>query len=286
MLKIEFENEIFRYSEIEIMPFETIKKRQATYNSNSPFQPHIVNFYCLNFITEGQEGIHKIDFISYNYSKGNVVITAKGQVHEFVTMPSHDGILLTFTENYLIELSHDYQFPVLRLGNNFLYHPVVQLEQDTFDVLIHLLKLAAKERSNFKKTNWEVVKSYVKIILLKVLASSNRNLNNMKNVEVFIHFQKLLLKNFMYNKNVRFYADLLNLTPKKLSLITKKIVGQTAKEYINSILLLEAKRLLKGSNVLVKEVCYKLGFDSPTNFTKFFKKQEGLTPNEFLNSKL
>jgi AraC-like DNA-binding protein len=47
--------------------------------------------------------------------------------------------------------------------------------------------------------------------------------------------------------------------------------------------MLEAKRLLAHTHKSVKEIGFSLGFQEPTNFTKYFRKHTGLSPVEFRN---
>ena len=83
-------------------------------------------------------------------------------------------------------------------------------------------------------------------------------------------------------RTVSAYADELNVTPKTLNELVKKYTGRTASDHIYKQVILEAKRsLLLGSSV--KEVAFSLQFDDPGHFSKFFKKQVGMSPADFRN---
>ncbi len=56
---------------------------------------------------------------------------------------------------------------------------------------------------------------------------------------------------------------------------------QPAKLYIDQFLVLEIKRFLMNTALSIKEIAYRTGFEAPTNFVKFFKKFEGITPAAF-----
>jgi AraC-like DNA-binding protein len=66
-----------------------------------------------------------------------------------------------------------------------------------------------------------------------------------------------------------------------LNTVSKTVVHQTAKAFIDSFVILEAKRLLVATTLSVKEISYECGFDEPTNFLKYFKKHTNLTPTQF-----
>ena len=68
---------------------------------------------------------------------------------------------------------------------------------------------------------------------------------------------------------------------KQLASAVRQAVGMTPKAYLDQRRLLEAKRLLSFSELSIKEVAFKLGFDEPTNFNKFFRKHADLSPGDF-----
>ena len=89
----------------------------------------------------------------------------------------------------------------------------------------------------------------------------------------------------MTERSVAFYAERMCMTPKYLSTLVKDASGKTATEWIDAFLLLEAENLLIYSELTVKEIGYRLHFQSIPSFHKFFKKQTGMTPNEYRNTK-
>ena len=74
---------------------------------------------------------------------------------------------------------------------------------------------------------------------------------------------------------------MMQLTYTHLNRIVKAVTGNTAKAFIDSFVILEAKRHLAVSDISVKELTYVMGFDEPTNFVKYFKKHTGLSPVKF-----
>ena len=81
-----------------------------------------------------------------------------------------------------------------------------------------------------------------------------------------------------------FYADKLFLTPKYLSKLVKSISGRSAPDWINSLVILEAKNMLKYSDMTIKGIVYKLHFANQSVFYKFFKSHTGMTPSEYRDS--
>lgn len=101
---------------------------------------------------------------------------------------------------------------------------------------------------------------------------------------IFEQFIRLVGEYHTKYRNVGFYADKLCLTPKYLSKLIKNASGRSAPEWIDSYVILEAKNLLKYSDITIKEIVYRLNFPNQSVFYKFFKARTGMTPSEYRNS--
>lgn len=97
-------------------------------------------------------------------------------------------------------------------------------------------------------------------------------------------FMMLVQQNFRKHRFLEFYANELEVTPKHLSRTVKKQTGFSAVEWIERHVILEAKVLLKSSNLNIQQIADELNFPSQSFFGKYFKKQTGLSPKEFRNS--
>jgi AraC family transcriptional regulator, transcriptional activator of pobA len=95
------------------------------------------------------------------------------------------------------------------------------------------------------------------------------------------NFKKLIDANFTRLKLPKDYADLLYITPNHLNAICKDLLGMQAGEVIRNRTLLEAKRLLTNPQLNIAGIAFELNFSDNSYFTKFFKKTEGITPEEF-----
>lgn len=86
-------------------------------------------------------------------------------------------------------------------------------------------------------------------------------------------------------RKTSFYADKLHVHPNYLNTVVKRITGNTASDFIQSQLISSAKSLLIQTQLSSKEVAYKLHFEEPTHFNAFFKKNTGMTPQQFRERK-
>ncbi|WP_207891750.1 helix-turn-helix domain-containing protein [Maribacter algicola] len=74
------------------------------------------------------------------------------------------------------------------------------------------------------------------------------------------------------------YADMLAITPKALSKLTKSHFNKTLTDLISKRIIIEAKRELYLTNKTVKEIAYELGYNDEYYFSRFFKKNAEVSP--------
>ena len=102
--------------------------------------------------------------------------------------------------------------------------------------------------------------------------------------EHFNRFMKLLSENYMKEREVGWYADQMNLTPRYLTTTIRKVSGHTVSDWIYRLIIKDAKYLLKHSDMTVQQVAYELNFPNQSFFGKFFKKHTGMSPGSYRNS--
>lgn len=98
---------------------------------------------------------------------------------------------------------------------------------------------------------------------------------------IFENFYEALLQHYQSQRSVSFYADLLCLTPKHLSGVIKEVSGKTAGEWVDELVILEAKALLNSSGMNIQEISDRLNFANQSFFGKYFKHYTGLSPKEY-----
>ena len=106
-----------------------------------------------------------------------------------------------------------------------------------------------------------------------------------RHVEIYNALMSLVAKFYDKARDVNFYAEKLNITPRYLSQITQKTVGKSPKQLIDSYLMKEIEEVLHSTSMTVQEAAYKFGFSTQAAFCKFFKTQKGISPTEFRNNK-
>lgn len=248
-------------------------------------RPHRVKFHNVLYITVG-EGIHHVDFQPYTFSAGSFLFISPGQVHSFDVCPEIRGYFLLFTANYLEKnLIHSDVLSLYRLYNYHLHAPIMQPEEtrgEGFESLLReIMREYATPASSVKE---EIIRLFLKVLFLKVERIKQTVTAEQKKTDWLVrfgHFKEHLQNHIASTRSVTEFAAMLNISPKHLNTICKAVSGTTAKQYIDSFVILEIKRILATSDSSVQEISYNFGFEESTNFVKYFKKHTGKSPAQF-----
>lgn len=99
--------------------------------------------------------------------------------------------------------------------------------------------------------------------------------------DLFERFIRLVSECYKEERGVSYYAGKMFLTSKHLSTVVKEVSGKTASEWIDSLVVLEAKALLKSSEMSIQEIADELHFANQSFFGKYFKHHTGMSPKEY-----
>ncbi|WP_299890596.1 helix-turn-helix domain-containing protein [uncultured Lacinutrix sp.] len=280
---IDFESAYSKVEGIEIITLESLIKRTKDLDHN-PEKAHHLSFNILIYYTHGKSK-HLVDFVWHDVQKNTLIHLSKGQVHAFKFNEDIKGFLIMFTEDYLKkQLNKLPKSEIIRLFNSHLFSPRIQVPENS-NVEKYINLFSEEYFNEHNSYNKQKICDSLYTILFSKLEQLKQyqtfHLKNTEKLETFIAFKSLVEKYYTSSRNADFYASKLNITYKHLNVICKTIVDTTAKSFIDTFVILEAKRLLINSSIKSNELAFKMGFNEPTNFVKYFKKQTGLTPNSF-----
>lgn len=205
-------------------------------------------------------------------------------------------VVIAMSQNFLTNFRVDFR-KILSEGVALIETPVLHLDQNIrgyFEDYLKLIgKLANSELPMYKDAVRSLISSMVSIAAGQWIADINRlrdekvvklNSRSEHKTLTFRQFIKLVSENYTQQRQVIFYADQLCISPKYLSKLVKDVSGKSAPEWIDSYVLLEAKHLLKYSDMPIKEIVFRLNFSNQTVFYKYFKAHTGMTPTDYRNS--
>lgn len=245
-------------------------------------KPHKHDFYLILFVEEGT-GIHTIDFVQYPIESKTIFLMTPGQVHTWTIADGTNGWVIFFTrEFYEMHLSQNslLEFPFY---HSLVATPVIRPSKD--EPFKFTVRHMYDEYNMTDSPNLRILRAYLDIFLLEAGKSYERLPTGPHgNTSKLRRLEHLIEENFRILKQPSDYGELMNLSPNYLNNICKDSLGKTLTDLIHGRLLLEAKRLFAYSDMNVNEVAAKLNFKDPSYFTRWFKKQNGNTAEEFRNT--
>lgn len=274
---------LFRYSEAMVPLLKGRSKNVATMSS-----PHKFNFFMFVDHVSGSARL-KIDMEEYNLTGPfNVVKIGPGQVVSIDSFsPDFDVLVILmsqrFIESMMVYINSSIPF---RLHSNFspVEHYDISSEED--QIAFKLFYRAIRHCLQYTSNPYRL--QVVQHVIMAMFYSSERIRDvesedkPRSNADVLTkEFVSLVKDNFRRERQLKFYADALCITPRYLSRVVKECTGQSAAEWIERCVVLEARALLKSTNMTIQQISDELNFPSQTFFGKYFKRRVGLSPKEY-----
>jgi len=228
-------------------------------------------------IFQKSKGIHTIDFEKFEERDLQIHISFPGQIHSWNTEECAIGHKLIIKKEFLENLIFDSHLLRSRL-NRF---PVLDISKQFYQKLVSEINMLEQELIDF---NFEpIIKVRTELIIRLIDTQIGKHVDkDQKHLpQGVLNFYDLLNEHFIMQKGAGFYAEKLSLSKGHLTAMCREYTGHTAKEIIDQRIILEAKRLLLGSNSPIKEITYKLDFGTMSRFSIFFKAKTGYNPKDF-----
>ena len=249
--------------------------------------PHRHSFYHMVLFTAGT-GTHEIDFKKFVAEPGQIYFMVPGQVHTWNFEKNIDGYIINFSDRFFQSLLLDPAYlERFSFFSGMAEDEVLLLQGKNKDSAIQLLEKVLREYQQKEGSYKDMIRSLLLALFInisRIAPDSVSKKQPKQNHLLFKNFQKLINKHFTDLKLPKEYAALLYITPNHLNALSKDLVGKPAGELIRERVLLEAKRLLINAELSVSEIAYQLNFTDNSYFTKFFRKQTGITPEAFKKS--
>ncbi|GGB05309.1 hypothetical protein GCM10011511_30820 [Puia dinghuensis] len=199
------------------------------------------------------------------------------------------GILIQFTPSFFCLFKHRQDVSCNGVLFNNLYDtPLVRLTPAEADAQVMLTKQMRDEMNGHSDPDQDVLISYLKIFLINasrikidqqkeaVETQAAAPLATALKEEIEVHFRKI--------HNASGYAGLLHSTTSTLNRLSKLHFKKTLTNLIADRLIIEAKRELYLTAKPVKEIAFELGYDDEFYFSRFFRRQTGISPQTFRNT--
>jgi AraC family transcriptional regulator, transcriptional activator of pobA len=242
-------------------------------------EPHRHAYHELIWVREGS-GRHLIDGEPVDFGPRTLTLIAKGQVHQFERADEVSGVVTRFGDEWLAG-SRRWLFS----GGSCTALGVPADDATRFDALLDLLRVEVERPPGPEST--ELRSHLLSSALLWAQRWREEQLEeggaSRTDVQLNQQFMELLERDFTVSHEAGHYAAELGVTTGTLSRLLTKLTGRTTKQLILDRVILEAVRLLRFSDLSIKEIAARLGFSDQFAFSKAFKRQRGEAPLDLRN---
>ncbi len=227
-----------------------------------------------------------VNFVNYTTQEKAILFLSPYQNLKILDKDSSNIKLLQFHGDfYCIEYHKKEVACNGLLFNNIYLQPYISLQEDQYQEILIIINKMEKEVESNKRFSTSVVKSYLQLLLAICSNEKDEQLGQQlifgDDRNELLKFQELLETHFRTERNASFYAEKLVMSPSSFSKKIKSTFQKTPTELIQERVVLEAKKLLHLTHKTVKEVALELNFDYEFYFSRYFKKEVGLSPTHF-----
>ncbi len=269
------------------IPFQLDYKRQN--EEYTMPEAHYHDYYEIYYLYSGERHYLLEDRI-YHIHQGDLVLIPPNVVHQTTEgggAGSHERMLIYFTRNFLSGFTKEEQASLLRC----FQHKLKALRPSSKDQTL-IEAILAKMRKE-EKRNLPCSPLYQKILLGELLLLASRKTGEQLEdyfypegpVHQKIHnIVRFIGENYQQTLSLSDIAERFFVSPAYLSRAFKRVTGLTLVQYLNTVRVKEAQRLLRESELSVSEVALMVGYGSHTHFGRTFKQMTGLSPVEYRKS--
>lgn len=264
-----------KFHKIDIQEFSLTKIAYDNPYDYSIYHRH--DYFEIFLFENGFGGIQNIDFVSYKIPSKSLYFVTPGQVHLLNRKEGETGYLIQFTKSFLEYCLHPSQENIeffMRQNPEFI------LNDTRFNNLkneIEKLKRISTSTSPFQHLK---IKHQFAFIIFEITEWLQPKSNLITTNKLTSEFLTLVKKEVHQNRSVSNYAQKLKTSVNTLGRETKKSLGITPLNIIHKQLILEIKRVLIFENKTHSELAHLFYFDDLSTYSRFIKKQTGLSPTE------
>ena len=246
---------------------------------------HSHDYFEIIYIHSAHGISHMIDFEDFICHAGDMFLLHPNQIHKFNAQPdaTHKMTVLQIQSNYFLEVvaAPDIYSDLTKVV--FYFRNRVKLDKSRSTTNLGLIGQIDLEMESGKKYHASMISNFLRTLLIEVSRDVESAFESSKN-SVLKKFWRLLDEMYQQSITIEKIAEKLNISSRQLHRIVTENTRKSPKKHKDERLSLQAKRMLYRSDKAVKQIAYELGFDDISNFTKFFIRQNTVSPTEFRKS--
>ncbi len=238
--------------------------------------------YAVLFVTQGTLS-GKINMVDFEMKAPAAVYIFNDHVLHYNSSSSDLKVrLLSLSPVIAEELSLSLHYEKVHYA---YVRPASQLDETSMQTIMHyldlLVTLMQKESLERRTTMVHLIHSLSSFLSEFHANSLSSQKPFSRSEELAGQFLSLVDKHCHEHHNIKWYADMLHLTPVYVSNVVKQVTGRTAGDNLTDCLVLKAKSLLLTSTLSVQQISDRLGFQNQSHFGTFFRRAVGMSPQKF-----
>ena len=278
MPSVDFYGDSSTWPTSELVHSEELVERSALHGWR--IRPHRHNDTVQLFLVLEGDGRARLDSVWQSISAPCLVVVPERAVHEFDWSKSSSGYVLSIRTTVIKALAQR----ISRLDLGFSEAAVIDilLARESLQALFAAVHRETQERSDLMDAALESLIAVLAIWLIRNTTSRSAPTQHRGRAGRYLdHFLKLVDRHHKSHWSVAAYANAIGITPSHLNSVCHMSSGTSTLQMIHARLILAAQRELAYTERNIAGVADNLGFVDPSYFTRFFKRETGMTPSEY-----
>lgn len=262
----------------DLLHCESIVKRSSLYAWHIRVHQH-AELVQLLYLHKGQAEID-IEGERRTVTESSIQVVPSLCVHGFRFSPGTQGYVLSLALPLLSQLEAQFgrQLDVLNQPNCI---PVKRSGRHIHTVFAALLDEYTQEHDAREMMLYSLLSALLVWLNRQGTQSVAAEDKSERKRGVLRQFGRLIESHYREHLSLTEYAQKLGISTTHLNCLCREFHGTSALGVLHQRLLLEAKRSLQYTSMTITQVSDYLGFSDVTYFSRFFRKQGGMTPKEF-----
>ena len=262
---------------------------QSTYPETTIIMPpYTKGFYQVSLIENSSDVTVEMDTQTFRHSEKALFFQAPNQVLSWVRGKKQNGYIIYFKEEFVLPYTKTLRADFTLF--NFLEVSYLPVNESQIKSLKTYFKQILSIFSGKHDYRQQLLRSLLFVLLYECesiynYAKSTTAAPSVHQLLAF-HYQCYIQQYYIYKKTVAEYGRLLKISPGHLNEVVKKLTGKTALQLLNKHIIIEAKNLIIYTQTDIAEIAYQLGYNEPTHFGRFFKRETGFSPEQFRRAEI
>jgi AraC family transcriptional regulator, transcriptional activator of pobA len=233
--------------------------------------------------------------------RGSGTVTFEDRQHAFrapatLIVPSHKLHAYSYEENterWVVTVAKSYfqeimtrtpEFSEVLAGGHCIQYFENEREYVELEHVLGKLDWEQRLSARYREIATEALFVDLLVGVLRKIHDNNGSRNVAENdsyQDVHRRFTQMVEEHHTEHWSLQRFADALNVSVPRLRAVCRSMSGESPIKLINARIVLEAQRCLSYTNLSVSQIAYRLGFDDPAYFSRFFKSRCGEAPSQY-----